>query len=297
MKSKIIILFLFAVLSGVLTAQPVGYTVQQPDCLIFFHFTAAGQTSPTAPNAGLDNRTGGCTTWNISYTNFGFTVLSLAIQSAPNANGVPGTWADGFPGQTIIAGANPATAITAGFAWIMGYNAWVRVTLASVTGTGIVDGAAYGWRIPSASANGLTALPATVTIGAPLGQAAMAASIPVTLANDQTAVPIKSNCTSQAIITLTGAGNTKIITGVSAKDIYICHISFSTTAAEDVKITEGTGTNCATAPADVSGLYKSVMSMALDLFASLKTATAGDDICLNQQNAQVLGGVVTYIVQ
>ena len=154
--------------------------VSQPDCIIFFHLNTVSQTSPLAPNAGFSNLTNGCTTWNLSYANSGFSALSLVLQSAPNNNGVAGTWVT-FAGATLLSGVNPNTATTQAFTWLTGYNPWVRVQLASATGTGIIDGAVYGYRIPSAGSTGTGTQTITGTVTANQG-AAGASPWPVTAA-------------------------------------------------------------------------------------------------------------------
>ena len=324
-------------------ARAQVYVVNQPDCIIFFHFTATGQTSPTSPNAGFDNRTTGCTTWNLSYTNVTLTNASVTLQSAPNTStGVPGTWAT-YANQTVINGTNPlviAGTPAAGFAWVVGYNPWVRVllTISGGPATGTVDGAAYGWRIPSAG-SGSTASQ-NVTIVGPLGQAAMAASVPVVLASNQSAVGIQgvslaqadgvSNtatvlatgpagtptpsfeqtfpyryngstwdrdfvCSHQAAFTLSGSGDTQIVAASGSTVIRVCHVSMATGTPEDVKFTQGTGANCATGTADLTGLYKSITALAFDFTpqGSLRTA-ASQALCINQSAAQAAGGVVIY---
>lgn len=101
-------------------------------------------------------------------------------------------------------------------------------------------------------------------------------------------------CSLQLPFNLTAAGNTQIIPAGSGV-LRVCHISFSTTAAEDVKVTQGTGANCATGPADVTGLFKTVQSMALDFGNdSPLRSGANQALCLNQSAAQNLGGVVIY---
>ena len=126
----------------------------QPDCIIFFHLTASGQTSPLAPNAGFSNLTNGCTTWNVSYANTGFSAVTLAFQSAANVSGSPGSWGT-FSGGTLLSGINPNTNATGAFTWLTGYAPWVRIALTAATGSGEVDGAVYGFRIPSAGATGV----------------------------------------------------------------------------------------------------------------------------------------------
>ncbi len=156
-----------------LSAHAQQIVVSQPDCIIFFSFTASGQTSPLSPNAGFSNLQNGCTTWNFSYANSGFSAITLAFQSAPNVAGVPGSWST-FAGGTILAGVNPNTNVTGAFSWLTGYNPWVRVALTSATGSGIVNGAIYGYRIPSAGATGTGTQTVTGTVTANQGTAGSA---------------------------------------------------------------------------------------------------------------------------
>jgi len=106
-------------------------------------------------------------------------------------------------------------------------------------------------------------------------------------------IPIIGSCTLSRTISLAGAGSTEIVPLVANKRIYICHVSLSTTASEDIKLVQGTGANCAGAPSDLTGVYKSVLAIALDLFGMLKTGS-GQALCVNQSAAQVTGGVVIY---
>ena len=146
--------FFFAVLG--LASCAAAQTIQQdhpnPDCQFFFNLTTSGQVAPPSP--GYDNRQNGCITWSVSYTDSGFNPISIALQSAANNNGAPGAYATGFPvQQTVVTGSNPATNTTAGFAQIIGTNAWVRVVMTG-TGPGTVSGSVYGWRIPNAGDTG-----------------------------------------------------------------------------------------------------------------------------------------------
>lgn len=161
----------------------------QPDCQIFFTFTATG----SFPTAGFDNRQNGCTTWNISYANSGFSALTLALQSAPNNGGAAGTWVT-YAGATIEAGINPNTSITQNFTWLVGYNPWVRVALTAATGSGVITGVAYGFRVPSAGAAGFVTTSTNVAqwggVATSLGQKTMASSVPVAIASDQSALAV-----------------------------------------------------------------------------------------------------------
>lgn len=320
-----------------LPALSQTFVAVRPDCQIFFHFTAAGQTQPLAPNAGLDNRTTGCTTWSVSANSSGFTAFNLVLQSAPNANGAPGTWVT-YLNQTILIGANPivgAGAGAAGSVYLQGYNPWVRVRLATVTGSGTVDGVAFGWSIPSAGSSSAattnvnvqqwggaatslgqklmaSSVPVVIAsdqsqvgvnlsqvggVSTSLGQKAGSASIPVVLASDQPAVG--GTCTKQAAFNLSGSGNTQIIAASGSTKISICHISLAGVSPEDIKLVQGTHvtTDCDTGAADLTGLYKTVSGLALDFGPNTLNTNASQAVCINQSVAQATGGLVIYAQQ
>jgi hypothetical protein len=105
----------------------------------------------------------------------------------------------------------------------------------------------------------------------------------------------KLGCVSQAAITLTASGITEIIPLSGSTIIRICHISMGAASALDIKLVRGTGANCATGTADVTGLYRSVTSLSLDFGpdAPLLGAAAGA-ICVSQSAAVNTGGVVVF---
>ena len=118
-----------------------------PDCVIPFSFTATGSTS----NLTCGNNTLGIASWIVIYSSTGFSAVSVVVQSAPDVAGVPGSW--GTFGGTVLttsqypgsSGVNPNTAITSANTGLAGYFPWMRVTLASVTGSGTVKGSLYGF--------------------------------------------------------------------------------------------------------------------------------------------------------
>ena len=146
MKKLLLLLFL-------LTATGLFAQKVPPDCVIPFSFTASGQVTSNstcgAPNGGANGN--GIASWVLVFYNYNFSAISLLVQSAPDNNGVPGTW--GAFGGTILSssqypgssGINPNTATTSGFTGLAGYFPWMRVQLASVGGTGKVTGALYGF--------------------------------------------------------------------------------------------------------------------------------------------------------
>lgn len=92
-------------------------------------------------------------------------------------------------------------------------------------------------------------------------------------------------------------GSSQVVAAAASKKIYICHASWSVSAAVKVKWTEGTGTNCATGSADLTGQYPlaanggAVLPFGLN---PLETKTAGDALCVNTSAAADIGGVIQY---
>lgn len=129
-----------------------------PDCIQKFRFTnivleptdgvvvyaVSGATNTVAYN----NKNLACSAWSFSYNSQGFSALSMAFQSAPTTStGAVGTFVT-FGGTTVT-GSNPASATTSSIYNATGYFPWVRVQLASSTGTGSVDVTLYGWVSPA----------------------------------------------------------------------------------------------------------------------------------------------------
>ena len=304
------------------------YTFVNPDCIIPFSFTAIGATITVSGGIG-DIRQQGCDVWSMTYSVSGFSAVNISLQSAPNAAGFPGSWTT-FSGQTLINGtSNPNTSTTTStFTQLTGYQPWARVSLNTATGSGIVTGVAFGWRIPSASGSGSGGGgTSNVAIVSPLGPQTAATSVAAvsqgqaatgsalsgnpTLVGGSDGTDVRniatdingdtsSLCTnpatySQALFNLSGSGNTQIAAGTSGKQIRVCQISFSTGTAENWKLTQGTGTNCGTSTTDLTGLYISDLAAVLDTNGTL-AAIAGDNVCFNQANAQTLGGTILYVV-
>ena len=124
-----------------------------PDCVITFSFTTTGNTPNTGTCAGPNGAPSqnGISSWILVYYSTGFSGISIVLQSAPDNAGVPGSW--GTFGGTVLtsvqypgsSGVNPNTATTSAFTGFAGYYPWMRVSLTSITGTGKVTGALYGY--------------------------------------------------------------------------------------------------------------------------------------------------------
>ncbi len=167
---KLRILAILPLLAAALSAQP-QQVLPNPDCQFYFTLTTSGTFLPTGN--GFDNRQQGCTVWNFSYVNSGFSGLTVTLQSAANNAGSAGSWGTGFAvQQSTISGSNAATNTTAGFWWAEGTNAFVRVILSGTTGSGVVNGAVFGWRQPGAvggTPGAITCLTGDVTAGSGSG--------------------------------------------------------------------------------------------------------------------------------
>jgi hypothetical protein len=180
------------------------------------------------------------------------------------------------------------------------------------------------------------------------GQATMANSSPVTIASNQTAnalwghgatgSAVPANATYNGVldaaggtnmlglagdpcqtsvkttvpITLATAAVKVIVTGVSAKKIYVCQIHLTNNAADSVAVFEATtATTCATSPVAVVGAGTTVATAATGYnFAAnggislgtgsnqvLQTATNANDLCIAQSAATQLTGSVTYVTR
>lgn len=218
-----------------------------------------GFTFSTSLTSGsLDNRYKACNTWTVSYLSNGWSTVDLTVQSAPDSSGSPGSWVS-FAG-TIVSGVNPTSSPTYGSAAFTGFVPWVRVT-ASVTGlSGTVTGVLLGW------------------------------------ASRPSPVLTSTGCVNQAAITLTGSGDTEIIAAVAGRAVRVCELYLAAASAEDVKLTQGTGTNCGTGTADITGLFRQITTLALPSPNGIRGGS-GKAICINQSGAVNSGGLVIYALE
>jgi hypothetical protein len=97
--------------------------------------------------------------------------------------------------------------------------------------------------------------------------------------------------------------NTRIITGTSSKQTYICAINLIVSTADNVALVEGTGSTCGTSTAGMAGgstaatgwnfAANSGLTLGSGTGAVVRTATAADDVCLLvSSGAQVSGSVM-----
>lgn len=214
--------------------------------------------STSTTSASLDNRFKLCNTWVISYASTGWTAVDVTLQSAPDAGATPGTWAT-FTG-TVVSGSNPVSGDTYNTAAFVGFVPWARVT-ATVTGiSGTVRGTLLGW------------------------------------ASRPSPVLTATGCVNQAAITLTGAGDTEIIAATTGRAVRICELYLAAASAEDVKLTQGTGTNCGVGTANITGLFRQITALNINSGNGIRGAT-GKAICVNQSGGINSGGIVIYALE
>lgn len=153
--------FLFAMLFVSVIAQAAA----PPDCIYSYRFSnrsfdtpngvdvfgAVGATPAVANFAGANGGTTPCSSWIVAYNAEGYSGVSLAFQSAARA--VSGTTmvAGSFAtfGGASVSGSNPMTSTTGGTYVATGYYPYVRINVATLTGTGSVDIVVMGWRSPT----------------------------------------------------------------------------------------------------------------------------------------------------
>lgn len=271
----------------------------------------------------FDNQTHGCYFWAISYFSSGFTALSLTFEQAPNGlnSSTPGTFTTftGFPVSFV--GDNAQTAI--------GFSSWVRVRLASFSGTGTITGQMVGAPIGGLNViamgtvlnDGGTPRPIRVDLlGALLPSGGSRTTADAT--SPTQFVPLCNNggistqcfyntfpydfngvtwdqhfvCTNSAPITFSAASGTLQIVGLTAAQIIrVCHVSLSSSVATDITLVYGTGSNCAGGTTSLTGAYKGVTTLALDFGpeAALRTIAA-NAFCVTSSAVATIGGVVSY---
>ena len=124
--------------------------------------------------------------------------------------------------------------------------------------------------------------------------------------NDPCAGATKTNVTIN-----TASGTTALVTGVSAKKVYVCSLSLIVPSAVSVSLSEGSGTTCGTSnQAGVIGVATNgtaANGMALPANGGLTfgngsgtvavTATAADYLCLFQSGTAQIAGNLTFVQQ
>jgi hypothetical protein len=290
--TSLAIVAVLAVLSVLPSHAQTQVSIQHA-CFSGFQFNAAGGVQQMADNLGTL-----CNSFTIEYSNFGFSALSLLVQSAPDNGGVPGTWVT-FAG-TVVTGSNPNTGLVTGTTTFTGFYRWVRVTLSSVTGTGTISGAIYGDQVaasPGSSGGGGSACPSPCPVIGPTAVGSPSANPPVQVSendgNGNLIIPILPTLSTP--LTLTTSGLTQIIALSAAKSIRIGHLSLSFASGVDFQLEYGTGSNCAGGTTALTGVYKNILTYAYDDPPGAPLIVpAGNALCANLGTSVTGGGLAQY---
>lgn len=207
----------------------------------------AGNFTATGTGTVLDNRKIGCYNWRFTYVNTGFSALSIQVETAPDNNGVPGSWT-AFTGATVVTeGSNPSTNTNTAMIAIHSSAAFVRVNLVSKSGSGSISYQLYGANstLPSTAANGATgATGVTGATGATGATGTTGATGATGAANGITQVSNILSLQNNSI------SSTKIITSASGTHSYLILGSIFCTSATSsatiqltISFTDPSGTN------------------------------------------------------
>lgn len=255
MKLSKLIPLLFALWAFPLLAQNPGTFM--PSCRASFTFTTTGRgptiAQPTGNVTGYNNitPTGSvnthCAGWTLSYAAFGFSALSIEVDSAPDASATsvgttPGSWTI-WPAANVAAGQTlPLTSTSNAAATVFGFFPWVsiNVTTATCPAATVCQGVAflYGWQVQGSQESNTGATqsqgvtpPGSVPNGNPIQTALNAPTKPWDCA-----------------LTGLAAALTQCQAAPAAGRLYITDITVDTTTATagTYLIEYGTGANCAT---------------------------------------------------
>lgn len=230
----------------------------------------------------------------LSATNGGYQNI---LQGNAALSATNGLYANLLQGNAVLSASNPLPA-----------------NLAEMGGTAINSGC-----VASLSSVASTTIPATVcgAFGAWVlnatapGQAAMAASSPVVLASNQS---VGDPCTFQTKTNVpisTASGTTALVTGVSAKKVYVCSLALIAPSAVSVSLAEGSSATCGTSNqaavigVATNGTAANGMPLAANGGLTLgsgtgtvaQTATAANYLCLFQSGTAQLAGNLTFVQQ
>lgn len=315
--SKFIPLAFLILLVGSARELDAQVTQSAPDCRRDFAFAAVGNGA-TLANYGPGSPDGGnaCTVWLLAYAvaNTGGTVtsLSLAVQSAPagTIETTPGAFVT-YAG-TVDVGINPNTSITG--AQTQMHNAataipFIRVALTalSATGTTAVYGVLMGWNEGNSGGGGggggcVGTQSVPCIVAGPDASGAVPTKSPVLVAGtDGTDVrSLKTDNQGRLVpgaypnstpITLTSSGLTQLIAASGAAVITIGSYSISFNGTTDFQLEYGTGSNCGTGTTALTGLYKTLLTIAID---DPIQVPAGQAVCANLGTSVTGGGVMMY---
>lgn len=131
------------------------------------------------------------------------------------------------------------------------------------------------------------------------GSAVPANAVQIGLRDDAGNLRAAIRCDLRIVVdqAFTAAQSVQLVAAVASQKIYVCHASFATSAASSIKLTEGTGTNCGTGKASVTGAYPLAANGGVVLpfgINPLEITTAADALCIESSAAATVAGVIQY---
>ena len=217
------------------------------------------------------------------------------------ALGVPVAWGSTPSGNVLSANVNCVTGCSASSS----ITGWAGSTI----GTGTIQ--AFGATQATIGAGLVPAVNAYIANANVNGQTTSGASSPVVLASNQS---VGDPCTFQTKTNVpisTASGTAALVTGVSAKKIYVCSLSLIVPAAVSVSLSEGSGATCgtsnqggvigvATNGTAANGLplpANGGLTLGSGIGTIAQTATSANYLCLFQSSTAQLAGNLTYVQQ
>jgi hypothetical protein len=98
-------------------------------------------------------------------------------------------------------------------------------------------------------------------------------------------------------ISTSSSGLAQLVAGVAGKQIYITSWDVVLAAAGTFQLETGTGTNCGTGTAAVTGAYSFAANGGIVKNSQLAPLTAGNALCINNGSAVAAAGEVSYAQQ
>jgi hypothetical protein len=105
---------------------------------------------------------------------------------------------------------------------------------------------------------------------------------------------VPTYCNLSAPVSLTTSGLTQLVALSIGLTVRICNISVSFASAVDFQLEYGTGSACGTGTTAITGVYKSILTIALDFNSGTLNGIASNALCANLGASVVGGGVVNY---
>jgi hypothetical protein len=290
-------------LLGLLFATALLFAQQQtkiaPDCTLGnLSFSGVANSNsfdnrPASSNTGIP-----CTLWTLDWSaQASVTSVTMEIEGAPDTAGAPGTFVVLASGATFPSGKVNFSSSTA-------YYPWMRVRVNAAGGTGNISATLSGWRDNAGSIGGgggggsgcpgTTGTPCVVVGPTAIGSPPTNAPVQIAGVDGSDNIITPTFCNLSAPISLSASGLTQLVALSAGKQIRICNISISFASAVGFQLQQGTGTACATGTGNVTGIYASILTIALDFTSGTLNAAASDALCANVSTAVTGGGVVNY---